>query len=224
MKNLIKLFLLLIVLFVTILVVVKLSGLLTVDDIKQWLALAEAMSPLYLVAVVVLLLLIDLVVSIPTLIVCLLAGYFLGFGGGAIAAITGLSCAGLAGYGLSRKFGPALLQRVVRCDIQIAEMESLFHRHGFTMILISRAVPMVPEASACMSGIARMPFKRFALAWMLGSYPYALVITYAGSVSSLENPEPAIYSVIGMMLLLWGGITLFSRYHLSEKASSESKI
>jgi len=216
MKNLIKLFVLLIGFFASLFIVIKLTGLITVDDIKEWLALAETVSPLYLAAVVVLLLFVDLLISIPTLIVCMLSGYFLGFGNGALASMIGLSAAGVVGYTLSRLFGPAMLQKMVKCEAKIDEMGRLFHRHGFIMILISRAIPMMPETAACMSGITRMPVKRFALAWMLASYPYALITAYAGSVSSIDDPAPAIFTAFGMMLLLWMGVTLFSRYRMVE--------
>jgi len=223
MKSLIKLFLLLIACFALIFVAIKFTGLITIDDVKGWVALAETISPLTLMAVIVLLLLVDLLISIPTLILCVLSGYFLGFGMGAMASMIGLSLAGMVGYTMSRLFGPALLMKVVKCKDKIGEMERLFHRHGFVMILISRAIPMVPESAACMSGITKMPPGRFALAWMLGSYPYALITAYAGSVSSVEDPAPAIFAAIGMMLLLWGGVTIFSRCQIMEnKKASHS--
>jgi len=217
MKSLIKLFLLLVAFFASIFVVIKLTGLITIDDVKGWIALAETISPLTLAAVIALLLLVDLLISIPTLIVCMLSGYFLGFGLGAIASMVGLSLVGVTGYTMSRFFGPTLLMKVVKCEEQIGEMQRLFHRHGFVMILISRAIPMVPESAACMSGVTKMPFKRFALAWMLGSFPYALITAYAGSVSTVNDPAPAIFTAIGMMLLLWAGVTVFSRYQVMEK-------
>ncbi len=217
MKSLIKLFLLLVAFFASIFVVIKLSGLVTIDDVKGWVALAETISPLILAAMIVLLLLVDLLISIPTLIVCMLAGYFLGFGLGAFASMVGLSLVGVVGYAMSRIFGPTLLMKVVKCEDKIAEMESLFHRHGFIMILISRAIPMVPESAACMSGITKMPFRRFALAWMLGAYPYALITAYAGSVSTVHDPAPAIFTAIGVMIILWAGVTLFSRYQMVGK-------
>lgn len=200
---------------------VKLTGVITLDDIKGWLAVAETVSPLYVIAVVALLLLVDLFISIPTLIVCMLSGYFLGFGAGAAASILGLTAAGITGYSMSRIFGPTLLKKVVQCNEKMEEIEHLFHRHGFIMILVSRAIPMVPETAACMSGITKMPIKRFALAWMLGSYPYALIAAYAGSVSTLDDPSPAIYTAIGMMLLLGVGITLFSRQRIKSSSVDE---
>ncbi len=217
MKSLIKLFLLLVACFASIFVVIKLTGLVTIDDVKGWIALAETISPLTLAAMIVLLLLVDLVISIPTLIVCMLSGYFLGFGLGAFASMVGLSLVGVVGYTMSRLFGPTLLMKVVKCEDKIEEMASLFHRHGFIMILVSRAIPMVPESAACMSGITKMPLRRFALAWMLGSYPYALITAYAGSVSTAQAPAPAIFTAIGMMVVLWVGVTFFSRYQMAGK-------
>ena len=222
MKSLIKLFLLLVACFASVFVMIKLTGLVTIDDVKGWIALADTISPLTLAAMIVLLLLVDLLISIPTLIVCMLSGYFLGFGLGAFASMVGLSLVGGVGYAMSRIFGPTLLMKVVKCEVKIAEMARLFHRHGFVMILISRAIPMVPEAAACMSGMTKMPFRRFVLAWMLGSYPYALITAYAGSVSTAQDPAPAIFTAIGMMIALWIGVTLFSRYPMVAKNKARS--
>ncbi len=220
MKSLIKLFLLLVAFFASIFVVIKFTDLITIDDIKEWLILAETVSPFYLVTIIVLLLFMDLFISIPTLIVCMLSGYFLGFGIGAISSMIGLSIAGIVGYTLSRVFGPTLLMKVVKCEEKIGEMERLFHNHGFIMILVSRAIPMVPESAACMSGITRMPVKRFVLAWMLGSYPYALITAYAGSISTIDDPAPAIFTAVGIMLLLWCGVTIISRYRLASEQNT----
>jgi len=70
-----------------------------------------------------------------------------------------------------------------------------------------------------------MPVKRFALAWMLGSYSYSLITAYAGSVSTIDDPAPAIFTAIGMMLLLWmGGNDLFQASRSRGKKTLCAKI
>jgi len=72
-------------------------------------------------------------------------------------------------------------------------------------------MPMLPEAVTCLAGMTRMPFGKYLLAWMISSIPYALIATYAGSISSLENPRPAIFSAIGISTWLWLGWFFYRR-------------
>ncbi len=71
------------------------------------------------------------------------------------------------------------------------------------MILLARAVPMFPEVTSCMAGMLRMSLGKFLLALSLSSGPYVLIAAYAGSISSLQNPEPAIITAISISGFLW---------------------
>jgi len=77
------------------------------------------------------------------------------------------------------------------------------------MILLSRAMPILPEVTACLAGMTKMKFSKFILAWLISTIPYVLIISYAGSASSIENPKPAIYTAIGISVTLWSGWYLF---------------
>jgi len=64
-----------------------------------------------------------------------------------------------------------------------------------------------------MAGLTKMPFKTF-IASRLGSIvPYAIIAAYAGSISTFEDPDPAIYAAIGLTSLLWFGWWLFNRIY-----------
>jgi len=209
MKTLIKTFLVLFVVFASTFVIIKTTGIITIDDIKAWLEAATSVNPVYVALIIAALLFADLFIAIPTLTVCILAGYFLGFGGGAVAAATGITLAGVCGYALSRRWGRTILNKIVKDKDNLIEMEQMFQRHGFVMILLSRAMPILPEITACLSGLTKIPPMKFILAWMLGSYPYVLLATYAGAVSTLENPMPAIYTAIAITCVMWAAWSLF---------------
>lgn len=198
MKTLIKLFLILVTVFASTFLVIKTTGVLTVDDIRAWLETAKSVSPLYIGLVVAGLLFADLFIAVPTLTVCLLSGFFLGFGYGVIVNVLGVMAAGIIGYLVSKSVGRTLLQKVVRDPAKLEEMEATFDKHGFFMILISRALPILPEATACLSGFTRMPVQKFLLAWTISSLPYVAIAAYAGSVSSIDDPKPAIFTAIGL--------------------------
>ena len=212
MKTLIKLFLILVAVFAATFLIIKVTGVLTVEDIRAWLEAAKSVSPWTIGLVVAGLLFADLFIAIPNLTVCILSGYFLGFELGAFFNILGVSAAGITGHLLSRSVGRRLLEKIVRDPVKIKEMEDVFHRHGFVMILISWALPILPEATACLSGFTRMPFWKFLSAWVLGAYPYVTIAAYAGSVSTLSDPKPAIYAAIGLSAFFWLSWAIFLRF------------
>lgn len=213
MKALLKVFLIIAACFAMTFVVIKFTGVLTVEQIEGWLQQAQALSPTYVAIIVVMLLFADLFIAIPTLTVIILAGYFLGHAYGSLAALVGVFSAGGIGYILSRYYGDRLLKVLIKNDEQREEAIVAFQQHGFMMILLSRALPILPETSACLSGMTRMPFKKFSLAWALSTVPYILIATYAGSISSLENPKPAIFTAIGISLFFWSAWFIYHRKH-----------
>jgi membrane protein DedA with SNARE-associated domain len=111
--------------------------------------------------------------------------------------------AGITGYILSYIFGEKLEKLVIKDYQQRLDLREQFDQYGVLMIILSRAMPILPEVTACLSGITKMPFVKFLLAWIISSVPYALIATYAGSVSSLENPKPAIIAAITLTVMLW---------------------
>jgi uncharacterized membrane protein YdjX (TVP38/TMEM64 family) len=214
MKSLLKVFLIVASCFATTFLLIKFTGLLTVEQIEGWLVQAKELSPLYVGSIVALLLFADLFIAVPTLTITILSGYFLGHAYGSVAALTGILFAGVCGYALSYFYGNTILGFLVKDENKRQEAINAFQKHGFVMILLSRAMPILPEASACLSGMTRMPFITFLMAWLICSVPYVLIATYAGSISSIDNPKPAILTAIGITAFFW--VTWFV-YHRIQK-------
>jgi uncharacterized membrane protein YdjX (TVP38/TMEM64 family) len=203
MKPLLRIILVLAVIFASTFVIIRLTGVLTEDDIKAWLEAATNINPWYVVSAVVLILAIDIFIAVPTLTTCILSGYFLGFIRGGLTASVGLLAAGLIGYWLSRSLGEKVLKIIIRCEEKREEAKTTFAQYGLAMIMLSRSSPIFSEVCACMAGMTRMKFTKFFLAWSVNSIPYALIAAYSGSISSFENPKPAIYTMIGLYMVLW---------------------
>ncbi len=211
MKHLLKVIVIIASVFALTFLLLKTTGILSVEQIEMWLLKAKELSPMYVIGVVVLLLFADLFVAIPTMTVIALSGYFLDFRYGAIASITGLTLAGISGYWLSNFFGERILDFILRKEKAREEAKETFKKHGVVMILLSRAIPILPEVTACLAGMTKMKFSKFLLVWSLSTIPYVLILTYAGSVSSIENPKPAIYTAIAISAMLWTGWFLFNK-------------
>jgi len=211
MRPLLKVMLVLLCIFGSTFIVGRLLGVLTVDNVRTWLSLANEIEPVYVVATVILLLFADLFVAVPTLTITLLAGYFLGFPAGASAAFAGMSCAAFTGYALSWRWGEKGIDLLVRDEQQKAALRSEFQRSGPVMIVLSRAAPMIPEVTACMAGATGMAVWRYGLCFAVSTAPYALIAAYAGSISSLEDPRPAIFASLFLYAILWSCWFLFRR-------------
>ncbi len=224
MKSLIKVFLIIATVFASTFLLIKFSGVLTLEHIEDWLTRATESSPIYVGAIVALLLFMDLFIAVPTLTVTILAGYFLGYTYGAFSALVGMIMAGICGYVLSRYYGEAVLRFLVKDENKRNDAIETFHRHGFAMILLSRALPIFPETTACLSGMTRMNFNKFLTAWLMSSVPYILIAAYAGSVSSFENPKPAIFAAIGLSIFFWVSWFFYHRMNKLKKRGVERKV
>lgn len=211
MKPLIRVIFIIAACFAATFLLIKSTGVLTVEHIEIWLTQAKELSPLYVGLLVALLLFADLFIAVPTLTITILSGYFLGHTYGAISALSGVTLAGVCGYTISRYYGNAMLAYLVKDQEKRQEVITTFQQHGFIMILLSRAMPILPEVTACLSGMVRMNFGKFLLAWSISSVPYILIASYAGSISTIQDPKPALLAAIGITMLLWGLWFLFHR-------------
>jgi len=137
MKSLLKIFLIIATLFASTFLLIRFTGTLSLEQIEAWLVQAKELSPVYVGAIVALLLFADLFIAIPTLTVAILAGYFLGHTYGAIAALTGIILAGVCGYVISRYYGEVILGFLLKDESKRHDAIGTFHKHGFVMILLS---------------------------------------------------------------------------------------
>lgn len=203
MRPLITLALGLMAIFIAIFILIKLTGVLTLDDIKHWLNLAAEANPVVVALTIILLLTCDLLITVPTLSLCILAGYFLGFFWGGMTASIGMLSAGSLGYWLCYFYGPGLLQKIYKDEKKRQQMQQVFNQQGKKIILISRAMPMLPEISACLAGSNRLPFTEFLFFFSIATLPYGFIAAFAGSHSNIENPLPALIAAVLVPLILW---------------------
>ena len=222
MKLLIKTILILFTIFTSMLLLIKFTGILSIEDIKEIFANLKSQPSYILGSLIILLLFIDLFIAVPTMTIIILAGYFIGFELAVFYTSLGLLSASLTGYFLSKKYGLKVLDKLSSNEEQKEEMTSLFNKHGVLVIVLSRAVPLLPEISSCLAGTCKMSFKRFLLAWLIGTIPYVCVMTYAGSISNLDNPMPALYAALGITLLFWIAWMVFMKFNKKRQRNLDS--
>jgi len=203
MKLLFKVVLVLLALFSSTFLFIKLSGILTIEDIKHYFEALKSQPSYFIGTLVLLLLFADLFIAVPTMSIIILAGYFLGFELAILYVFVGLFSASVTGYLLSYFYADKILRKISKDKKQINQMKDIFNEHGVLLLILSRAMPMLPEITSCLAGTSKMPFYKYLMAWSMGSIPYLLLISYAGSISELSNPKPALYTAITVTALLW---------------------
>ena len=149
-------------------------------DEATWEALVAAGgSDASVVGVVILSLVADLGLPVPSSAVMTAAGALLGVVGGTAANLAGSLTAAALGYGLCARFGQGAFGRLVGSDEQ--KVADWFDRWGVWAILLSRAVPMLTETISCLAGLQGFGFARFILLSAAGTAPVCAVYAYAGS-------------------------------------------
>ena len=205
----------LVLVFTLTLLLFKGLDVLSVEDIKLWLQEAQKWSPIWVGSLIIALLIVDLFIAIPTLSLTILSGFFLGLEMGILFSSLGLMLAGSLGYFISRYHGAKLLYWVCKNESEQIGMIHLFQTLGPLSLLLCRAAPMLPEITSCLAGTTRMPFWKYVLYFALGSLPYSAIAVYSGSISTVDNPSPALYTYVGMFAVLGliGLIVLFFKRH-----------
>ncbi len=148
-----------------------------------------------------LLLISDLVLPIPTTFLIAGMGSILGFAAACFWGWLGLSLAALLGYGLGRLGGTKLARRLMS-EQEEAEARELFDRWGGLVIVLSRLLPILPEALSLLAGFSRMRPLPFCSAAVLGSLPPALIYAWIGH-HGRETPMLALWSLVGVSALSW---------------------
>ena len=144
---------------------------------------------------VVALLAVDSVLAIPSLVTVAIAGHLLGPFWGAACGLTGLVSAGAICFYGARFLG---IERFVAAET-MKRVRAEIGAIGPGPLLLARTVPVLPEALSAMAGIAGMRGRTYLTWYALGQAPYAIVGAWAGSVSTVRDPWPAVTALCVML-------------------------
>jgi membrane protein DedA with SNARE-associated domain len=127
---------------------------------------------------VVLFLLADIVLPIPSSFVLASTGYLLCF--------IGMTCAALGGYALGRYAGGPLAQRIVG-EAELGQFSALSQRWGDSLLVACRAMPVLAEATTILAGTSRMPLPRFIVIVSIGNAVVSVLYAWIGAVSASQS-------------------------------------
>jgi len=143
----------------------------------------------------------DLALPIPGTIIMAALGYVYGPVVGGLLGAVGSFLSGALAYGLCRLLGrSAAFWLLGQHDLE--RSEQLFSRVGGWLVVLSRWLPVLPEAVACMAGLTRMPAPLFFLALACGSLPLGFTFAAVGA-AGVANPTLALLLSALLPAVLW---------------------
>lgn len=149
--------------------------------------LLRSSSPKLLIGVIIGgLLSIDILAPIPSSIVSTAGGFFLGFTMGIIVSTAGMTISCIIGYLLGAKIGTPISKWLVGTN-DLLRLEKLQNKYGDWIIILSRSIPVLAEASVLIAGIGRMHIKRFILLILLSNLGISIAYSFIGAYSGYIN-------------------------------------
>ena len=153
----------------------------------------------------------DILLPIPSSFVSTLAGSRLGLPGGAAVVWSGMTLGAVIGFALVRVFGRPLAARLSSAD-DLRRMEMLAQRGGPAVLALTRALPVLAEASVLLLGAIGLPWRRFLPVVLLANLGLAVAYAALGHFAHQEgNLTVALAASIALPLLA----TMIARHWLS---------
>ena len=155
----------------------------------------------YAWAIAILLLIGDIFLPVPATGVMAALGSVYGFWLGSLISLVGFAGAGIVAYWIARlagKKGAAL----IASEAELEDYHHLFDKWGGWAVICSRLMPILPEVVTLLAGFARMDFRKFTMALLIGSVPMALFFSWLGHVSK-DEPVWGIAVSVVLPLLVW---------------------
>lgn len=152
-------------------------------------------------AIAIFLLVFDLLLPIPATGIMAALGSVYGVWWGGVISVIGSAGSGVLGFILARYGGRRLLESLAS-EEERGRFADFFERWGGYAIIISRALPILPEVLSILAGLATMGFSRFLAALLLGAIPVSFLFATIGSISQAA-PVYGLLLAVFLPLLIW---------------------
>jgi uncharacterized membrane protein YdjX (TVP38/TMEM64 family) len=167
---------------------------------EQWFQ--QWSSPQQTALLIVTLLATDILLPIPSSLISTFGGARLGWWGGTLASWFGLTLGAVFGFALARRWGRPLARRL-SSEQQLESMESLCDRYGAAVLVVTRALPIMAEASVLFVGIQRLAWRRFLPPVLLSNLGLALAYSVFGDLAAQHEWLPLALAIsLALPLLL----------------------
>ncbi len=125
----------------------------------------------------------------------------------ALAGATGCLIGSMVAYGIGYSGGRPLMLKYGRYLLisqhDADKADRFFQRWGSATAFFSRLLPVVRTYISLPAGISKMPFVKFCVFTLLGSFPWCLLLAYVGYVlgDNLDRLSPIFHSLDIVILI-----------------------
>lgn len=181
----------LMVLAVPIIPFVLLGG--RIDEwFEQWQQ--DPPSPRMAALAIIALLASDIFLPIPSSMVSTFGGGQLGWLGGTLASWIGMNLGSFLGFALARWLGPSFTRWFTRRE-SLSQMSKLSEQYGPSVIVLTRGVPVLAEASILLLGLERLSWRKFLPPLLLSNLGLALAYSAFGDFAKQYNSVPLALAI-----------------------------
>jgi uncharacterized membrane protein YdjX (TVP38/TMEM64 family) len=151
----------------------------------------------------IVLLVADIVLPVPSTVVMSALGWMYGWWIGGLICSAGSMLSGIVAYGACRWLGRGAA-RWIAGEEGLRRGEEIFEKSGGWLVALSRWMPVLPEAVACLAGLSRMRRRVFFPALVCGSLPTGFAFAAIGHLGQSEPGWAMALSCI-VPVVLWLG-------------------
>ncbi|MDZ4402001.1 VTT domain-containing protein [Prosthecobacter sp.] len=145
----------------------------------------------------------DIVLPVPSTVVMSALGWKYGWWLGGLICVAGSMLSGIIAYASCRWLGRGAARWIAGED-GLQRGEEIFEKRGGWLVALSRWMPVLPEAVACLAGLSNMRWRVFLPALGCGSVPLGFAFAAIGHLGQSE-PGWAIALSCLVPVLLWLG-------------------
>ena len=136
----------------------------------------------------------DIFLPVPSSVVSTLAGSQLGIAGATVTSFVGMSIGAAVGFAVARSWGRPVVRWFTKPK-DLERMEELMQKLGPSVLVVTRAVPILAEASVLLVGASRMSWRAFLAPVLLANLGLSFVYAVSGNHLSF------IYAMAGAIAL-----------------------
>ncbi len=171
--------------------------------VERWMASPQ--SSLVAALAVVGLLSTDIFLPIPSSLVSTLGGWKLGVLAGTLASFVGLSIGAAVGFALAKRWGRPFAARLTRAE-ELERMQRIAQKYGPAVLVLTRAVPVLAEASVLLMGIHNLSWRRFLPPVLLSNLGVAVAYSAFGKLAEQYGWLPLALGVAIALPVLFAAV------------------
>jgi uncharacterized membrane protein YdjX (TVP38/TMEM64 family) len=145
-------------------------------------------------ALVIGLLATDILLPIPSSVISTMSGWQLGWWRGTLATWIGMTLGAVIGFALARRWGQPFALWFSRGE-DLERMREVSDRYGPYVLVLTRAMPVLAEASVLIAGIHRLSWRRFVPAVVLSNLGIAIAYSAFGDYAERHQWLPLALGV-----------------------------